>query len=154
MRREVLLSPDWSLRQLVTEDQYGGLIEAAGGDAPALESAARQLTLGILDDLWADYLANVAELKGGIIWASWTGASPLHKFLTGEREIYEDFHACLKEEIAAALETAGFRNGAFHFRNAERLERGATWTYLSTDQPFGTFTERIKKGLQRRLSKT
>jgi preprotein translocase subunit SecA len=151
LRREILLSPAWSLRSMASEEQYCAPVEAIGKDA--LERAGRQLVLAIVDDLWADYLANVAALKGGIHWASWTGADPLHKFLTGEREIYEDFHACLKEEIAAALASAEIRDGAIHFQEGERLERGATWTYVSTDQPFGTLAERIKKGIQRKLSK-
>jgi preprotein translocase subunit SecA len=152
LRRDILLSPGWTLRSVLPEEQYGELIQAAGEDA--LETAGRQLALAIVDDLWADYLANVAELRGGLHWASWTGADPLHKFLTGEWEIYDDFHECLKEEIAGAFRTAAIRNGAIHFREAERTERGATWTYVTTDQPFGTLAERIKKGIQRRLSKT
>jgi preprotein translocase subunit SecA len=152
LRREILRSPAWSLRSIAPEEQYDDLVGAIGKDA--LEQAGRQLALAIVDDLWADFLANVAELKGGIHWASWTGADPLHKFLTGERAIYEDFRAFLKEEIGAALATAEIRNGAIHFQDGERLERGATWTYVATDQPFGTLAERIKKGIQRRLSKT
>jgi len=33
------------------------------------------------------------------------------------------------------------------------MERGATWTYVTTDQPFGTLAERIKRGIQRKLAK-
>ena len=29
-------------------------------------------------------------------------------------------------------------------------ERGAVWTYLTTDQPFGTWTERVLRGLRRK----
>jgi preprotein translocase subunit SecA len=151
LRREILLSPGWSLRSVAPEEQYDALVRAAGEDA--LETAGRQLVLAIVDDLWADYLANVAELRGGIHWASWTGGDPLYKFLTGELAIYADFHACLKEEVAGALEAADVRNGAIHFQKGERLERGATWTYVASDQPFGTLAERIKKGIERRLSK-
>ena len=43
--------------------------------------------------------------------------------------------------------------GAVEFANAERLERGATWTYVTTDQPFGTLSERIMKGLRQKFSK-
>ena len=152
LRREILLSPGWSVRSMLPEEQYGELIEAIGVEA--LETAGRQLALAIIDDLWADYLANVNELRDGMLWASWTGADPLHKFLAGEIEIYEDFRACLTEEMAGAFETAEIRGGSIRFRKAERMDRGATWTYLSTDQPFGTLAERIKKGIQRRLSKT
>jgi preprotein translocase subunit SecA len=149
LRREVLLSPGWTLRSMAPEERYGELIQAAGEEA--VEAAGRQLALAVIDDLWADYLANVSELKGSLLWTSWTGNNPLFKFLAGEREIYEDFHACLKEEIASALAAAQVRDGAIHFPEAGRMERGATWTYVSTDQPFGTLADRITKGIQRRL---
>jgi preprotein translocase subunit SecA len=152
LRREILLSPGWSVRSMLPDEQCRELVEAIG--AEALETAGRQVALAVIDDLWADYLANVNELRDGMLWASWTGADPLHKFLAGEIEIYDDFRACLTEEVTGAFETAEIRKGAIQFRKAERMERGATWTYLSTDQPFGTLAERIKKGIQRRLSKT
>jgi len=152
LRREILLSAGWSLRCLMSEEQYGELVQGAGEEA--LETAGRQLALAVLDDLWADYLANVAELRGGIHWVSWTGGDPLHRFLTGEQAIYGDFHDCLRQEIADAFRTAEVRNGEIHFREATRLEHGATWTYVTTDQPFGTLAERIKKGIQQRLAKT
>ena len=47
-------------------------------------------------------------------------------------------------EIAARLEraeTEGF----------DPSQRGATWTYLTTDQPFGSWSERITKGLLRKV---
>ena len=152
LRREVLLSPGWSIGSMLSEEQVGELIQAAGQEA--LERAGRHLALAVIDDLWADYLANVAELRGGIHWVSWGGRDPLYEFLTGVQEIYEDFHLCLKEEIADAFATAEVRNGEFHFAEAERFERGATWTYLTTDQPFGTLGERIVKGLRRKFSRT
>ena len=155
LRREILLSPDWRLRSMLSEEQYCELIEAAGlADCEeALERAGREWALAILDDLWADYLANVAELRGGIHWVSWGGRDPLYEFLTGVEEIYSEFHECLKEELAEALAKAEIRDGKIHFEKRERLERGATWTYLTTDQPFGTLGERVAKGLRRRFSK-
>ena len=30
-------------------------------------------------------------------------------------------------------------------------DRGAVWTYLTTDQPFGAWTERVLKGIQKKL---
>jgi preprotein translocase subunit SecA len=152
LRREILLSPGWSIRSMLPEEQYGELIQAVDHDA--LEKAGRQLALAIVDDLWADYLANVVELRGGIHWVSWGGRNPLYEFLSGEQEIYEDFHQCLKEEIASAFATAEIRNGEIHFQTGGRFERGATWTYVTTDQPFGTLGDRIVKGLWRKISGT
>jgi preprotein translocase subunit SecA len=151
LRRDVLLSSGWSIASLLSEEQYGELAEASG--VAALETAGRRLALAMIDDIWADYLANVAELRGGIHWVSWGGRDPLYEFLTGVQEIYADLHWRLKEEIADAFSSAAFRDGAFQFANEKRFERGATWTYLTTDQPFGTFSERIAKGLRRRRSR-
>ena len=151
LRREILLSPGWSLRSMVSEEQYCGLTQAVSQEA--LEKVGRQLALALIDELWADYLANVAELKGGIHWVSWGGRDPLYEFLTGEQAIYADFHRCLIEEMADALANAEIRNGVIHFPDGRGFERGATWTYITTDQPFGTLGERIVKGLRRKLSK-
>jgi preprotein translocase subunit SecA len=151
MRREVLLSPDWSVASMLADEHYRELVEAAGVEA--VETAGRQITLAIVDEIWADYLANVAELRGGVICTSWGSGDPLHKFLTGEREIYEDFEQSVKDGIAEAFETAIVSQGTVEFENNERLERGATWTYVTTDQPFGTFTERVMKGLRKKITK-
>jgi preprotein translocase subunit SecA len=151
LRRDILLSPEWSIASILPEEQYSELTEAASVNV--LETAGRRLALVILDDIWADYLANVAELRGGIHWVSWGGRDPLYEFLTGVQEIYADLHWRLKEEIADAFAAAELQDGKFRFPNEERFERGATWTYLTTDQPFGTFSERIAKGLRRKRSR-
>lgn len=150
-RREVLLSPEWSLASVLPEEQFRRLEAAV---APReLDGAGRALVLALMDDLWADYLANVAELKSGIHWVSWAGRDPLHSFLTGVQEIYADFQCCLKEEVAVAFEDAEIRDGVIVFSEKEKLERGATWTYITTDQPFGTLGERIVRALRRGLSR-
>ncbi len=134
---------------MLPEEQYRELAEAAGEDA--VQTAGRRLALGVIDDLWADYLANVAELRGGIHWVSWGGRDPLYEFLTGVGEIYDDFQMCLDEDMAAAFATAEIRDGKIYFRSEERFERGATWTYLTTDQPFGTLGERAMRGIRRKF---
>ncbi len=150
LRRQILSAADWSVKSVLPEEQFRELSQAVVKDE--LEKAGRQITLTVIDDLWADYLANVAELKGGVHWASWGGRDPLFTFLNGEREIYEDFHQCLKDEVAEAFATAEIRDGVIQFQKPERFERGATWTYVTTDQPFGTLGERIMKAMRRKLS--
>jgi preprotein translocase subunit SecA len=160
LRRQILLSPEWRIRSMLSDEQYEELAGADGEDvrrngvleSDALKRAGRELAVAILDDLWADYLANVAELRGGIHWVSWGGRNPLHEYLSGVDEIYAEVQERLKEELADALATAEIRDGEIHFENRERFERGATWTYLTTDEPFGTMSERVAKGLGRRFS--
>jgi preprotein translocase subunit SecA len=151
LRREVLLSPEWTVQSLLPEEQEFAV--AAAVSPEAFEAAGRRLALAVIDDLWADYLANVAELRGGIHWVSWGGRDPLYEFLTGVEKIYADFHECLRTEIAEAFEQAEVRGGEIRFPDEGRFERGATWTYLTTDHPFGTLGERILKGLKRRISR-
>jgi len=151
LRREVLLSPDWSIASMLSEEQYGEL--AAATTSEAVETAGRVLALSVIDDLWADYLANIAELRGGIHWVSWGGRDPLHAFLTGAQEIYADFQVRLNQEIAETFASAEIRDGEIRFANQGRFERGATWTYLTTDQPFGTLGERFAKAVRQRFSK-
>jgi preprotein translocase subunit SecA len=151
LRREILLSAEWSVRSMLPEEQYSELLEAVSKDA--LESAGRRLALAVVDDVWADYLASVAELRGGIHWVSWGGRDPLFEFLIGVREIYDDFHRRVREDIADAFAAAEIADGEIRFQNEARFERGATWTYLTTDQPFGTLGERIMKGLRRKFSR-
>jgi len=149
LRREVLLSPEWSVASMLPEEQFAELTGRAGSDA--VETAGRAITLAVIDDVWSDYLANIAELRGGIHWVSWTGKDPLHTFLTGAQDIYADFEASLREEIADAFARADFSDGQIRFADPGRFERGATWTYLTTDQPFGTLGERIAKSVRQRL---
>ena len=119
-----------------------------------VESSGREMTLAIIDDVWSDYLANVAELRGSVIWTSWAVTTdpvrqmiaggtefgePLQKFLQGELKIYEDFQKLVPEGIAEAFATATVRDGRIEFQGAERLERGATWTYVTSDQLLRNF---------------
>jgi preprotein translocase subunit SecA len=150
LRREILLSDAWSIRSFLSEDQDLGILESL--DARVVQAATRRLALAVIDDLWADYLANVAELRGGIHWVSWGGRDPLYEFLTGVKAIFEDFEQSLRGDIAEAVAKAEVRGGEIHFPDESRFERGATWTYLTTDQPFGTLGDRILKGLKRKFT--
>ena len=150
-RREILLSPDWSIASLLSEEQYEELIQSANREA--VERAGRRVALAAIDELWADYLANVAELRGGIHWVSWGGRDPLYEFLTAVQEIYADFEDAVRDEISAAFQAAVIRDGEIYFEERRLFEPGATWTYLTTDQPFGTLSERIAKGVRRAIGR-
>ena len=104
----------------------------------------RLVALRTIDDLWADYLAAITDLREGVQWLSWGGRDPLHEYLTSVDSIFIQLEEQLDEEIAKRLEEA-------QESGLDPTQRGATWTYLTTDQPFGTATERIMRGLVRKL---
>jgi len=110
-------------------------------DMPELE---RAVTLTTIDDLWSDHLAAVAELRAGVQWYSYGGRDPLHEYLTRVDTMYREMEDGLDAEVATRLEEA-------QTKGIDPTERGATWTYLTTDQPFGDLSQRILRGLMRKV---
>jgi preprotein translocase subunit SecA len=107
----------------------------------------RLVALRTIDDLWADYLAAITDLREGVHWLSWGGRDPLHEYLTSVHVMFTQLEEGLDAEIATRLEAA-------EMSGQDPSQRGATWTYLTTDQPFGTATERMMRGLVRKLGHT
>ena len=131
--------------------------EILDGTIPCGSDLERLIALRTIDDLWSDYLARVAEFRAGLPWLEWgTGGTP---FLTLDRrgahyeyaqkihEWFSELEASLPDEIARRVAEAEEGEAT------DPRERGAVWTYLTTDQPFGSFTERVRRGLRRKFAR-
>jgi preprotein translocase subunit SecA len=137
-----------SYRQSVLESKD---FDAASGCKSEL---ARLATLRAIDDLWADYLARVAEFRSGLPWLDWALAGlpgltldrrdPLYEYAQKIHQWFPELEAALPGEIArrVAEAEAGI---------TDPRERGAVWTYLTTDRPFGSFSQRFARGIRRRF---
>jgi preprotein translocase subunit SecA len=99
--------------------------EILESDMPERE---RRITLRAIDDLWADYLAQVEDLRAGAHWTSWSGRDPHRAYLLKVHEWFSGLEAELPQEIARRLDAPG----------EEFANRGAVWTYMTTDQPFSS----------------
>jgi preprotein translocase subunit SecA len=148
-RREVLLDEAPSVLEDLDPDLYDTILSAVGPQQ--LRDAERQIELSKIDELWSDYLATVTELRTGIHWVSWGGRDPLHSFLTAILDLFADFEQRIDDEIVEVFRGLDVSGGKIQLSNTGLFERGATWTYLITDQPFGTWTERILKGIARKF---
>ena len=115
------------------------------GDASASSELERLVALRTIDDTWADYLATITDLREGVQWLSWGGRDPLHEYLTSVHSLFTQMEEQFEGEVARRVEEA-------QTSGQDPSQRGATWTYLTTDQPFGTATERLMRGLVRKLS--
>jgi preprotein translocase subunit SecA len=113
------------------------------GQTPCASQLERLVSLATVDDLWAEYLAAITDLREGVQWLSWGGRDPLHEYLTSVHSLFTQLEGRIDEEIPRRLADA--EAGAL-----DPNQRGATWTYLTTDQPFGTASERIMRGLVRK----
>jgi preprotein translocase subunit SecA len=116
------------------------LSQIAGGSE--LERIA---TLRAIDDAWSDYLSQVAEYRSGVHWLSWGGRDPHREYMAFIHHAFVELESNLPEQIEKRVAEAKAGIGP------DPNERGAVWTYVTTDQPFGTMSERIIKGLTRRF---
>ena len=126
------------------------------GTAACGSDLERQITLRVIDDLWADYLARLEDFRAGIPWQSYAAVpgfmvgidyrDPHFTFLRQIDEWFPELEAAIPEEVSRRLAQAEAEGGA------DLRDRGAVWTYLTTDQPFGTWTERLLKGIKKRLA--
>jgi preprotein translocase subunit SecA len=115
------------------------------GETSASSELERLVALRTIDDTWADYLATITDLREGVQWLSWGGRDPLHEYLTSVHSLFTQLEEQLEGEVARRMEQA-------EESGQDPSQRGATWTYLTTDQPFGTATERLMRGLVRKLN--
>ncbi|MES1262218.1 MAG: accessory Sec system translocase SecA2 [Acidobacteriota bacterium] len=104
----------------------------------------RLVALRTIDDLWSDHLATVTELRSGVQFVSWTGKDPLYEFLTGIDRLFREMMSDLPREIER-------RTAEALLHGLDPAQRGATWTYLTTDTPFGKLSSRILKGILRKI---
>jgi preprotein translocase subunit SecA len=102
-----------------------------------LPDRERRITLRAIDDLWADHLQRVSEYRGGVHWVSWAGRDPHREYLLKIDEWFRELDAGMDAEIARLVESGV----------PEPPDRGAVWTYLTTDEPF----DRWKRQVARRL---
>jgi preprotein translocase subunit SecA len=124
-------------RQRVLTAHVGRVVSPGEPSASELE---RLVTLDAIDELWSDYLAVVSELRASTIWVSLGGGNPFREYLRTVHEMFQELTRTMDQEIAVRL-------GGATTHAIEPRRRGATWTYVTTDEPFGTMTERLMRRL-------
>jgi preprotein translocase subunit SecA len=123
---------------------------SAALDADVLAGAARQIALYHLDRGWADYLAQLADIREGIHLRSLgRGLDPLDQF---HAEAVRLFGPMLDEVALRSAQT--FAEVPISADGADLAAAGlkrptATWTYLVQDDPFGSPLSRAARSLGR-----
>lgn len=118
--------------------------EAVGDEALAI--AARQIALAGLDRAWSDHLAVLDDVREGIHLRALARESPLDEYRKIAYEVFGDFfervYAAAADTLLAAEVTA---QGVVH----PAVKRPtSTWTYLVTDDPFGSEADRLMTGVR------
>jgi preprotein translocase subunit SecA len=112
------------------------------GEDPCASALERLVKLQTIDDLWSDYVIAVNDVRAGSVWISLGAANPFAKYVVSLHAMFEELQRTIDEEWPVRLQQAGVTG-------TDPRQRGATWTYLTTDEPFGHLTERIMRGLRR-----
>jgi preprotein translocase subunit SecA len=102
-----------------------------------LPERERRITLRAIDDLWADHLAQVSEYRSAVQWVSWSGRDPHREYLLKIHQWFGELEQELPLEIARRVEEGG----------DELADRGAVWTYLTTDEPFKAWKHKLSREL-------
>jgi hypothetical protein len=71
---------------------------------------------------------------------------PFRNYIAQIHEMFQELEQAVAEELPARLAQASSTG-------SDPRQRGATWTYLTTDEPFGPITERFMRGLRRMFSR-
>ena len=148
MRSEVLTGESESLLEAQEPELYERLCRQFGKQCVAEQE--RLATLTKIDELWSDYLVDIAELRSGILWVSLAGNDPMNEYLHQVALKFENLQERVDEQVLTAF--VGLQPGENgEWPELRRLDRGATWTYVINDQPFGNLGERFAKNLIRRI---
>lgn len=139
--QRVVEGQNFEIRQMLWK--YDGLLES---HRLAIHTRRREMLLNgaepalllALDEMWADHLADAKELREGIHWRSWGGREPFYEFVRDAEEMYQDLLLRL-ERLESGEDPL------------PEHERGATWTYVVTDQPFGRLGERMAGNMRQKL---
>ena len=89
----------------------------------------RAAILHFTDELWADHLAFVADVRDGIHLVSIGGMNPLHEFQKQISPPFGELGSAIKERTAAAVAALEFDLFDHPFRGPS-----STWTYLINDR--------------------
>ena len=159
--RDELLRTDAALRTLAESfpERAAELRERVPEEV--LAEAARQISLAQLDQAWAEYLAQVADLREGIhLRALGHGPNPFGGSLNPAQEYNREMTRLFSQflEDVTALTGHAFQTVTITADGADLKAGGlarpsATWTYVVQDNPFGTDFGRAVQAIGRLLGK-
>jgi preprotein translocase subunit SecA len=123
------------------------------GVTPCSSELERLATLITIDDLWAEYLSALAEIRSGVHWVSLSGGArdPVQTFLKfggfdAFREYLKKIHELFKELVAAIDEEIPLRREKMEGDGIDPTQRGSTWTDVTTDQPVTSWVAKALRG--------
>jgi preprotein translocase subunit SecA len=139
-------------RRLAIQHRRQEILDGSTGYASG--ERERIVSLVTIDELWCEYLSALSEIRAGIHWVSLAGGGrdpiqnyykfggfdPFREYAKKVDALFEELQAAIDPEIEKRL-SAG--------EDGESIaaHRGTTWTYITTDQPFGIAMQHVLREL-------
>jgi len=138
-------------RRLAIQHRRQGILD---GSMPCASERERIVSLATIDELWCEYLSVLSEIRAGVHWVALAGGGrdpvqkfwkfggfdPFREYVTKVDALFEELQAAIDPEIEMRL-SAGDDD------ESSPAHRGTTWTYITTDQPFGIAMQHVLREL-------
>jgi preprotein translocase subunit SecA len=146
-RRERLLTSEVAAIMLLERSTE----KAKSLDEDVLSDAARAIALFHLDQLWAQHLAELSEVREGVHLRALGRLDPLDEFHRSAVPAFQKLFTDLEEKTIETFEEIDLDDG-WEPDRARIVRPSATWTYLVHDNPFGSELDRLIASVGRRLA--
>jgi preprotein translocase subunit SecA len=147
VRREELLTTDAAARLLAERSGQRYLSACARAGEPAVNAAARAIALYHLDRCWAEHLAYLSEIREGVHLRVLGRLDPLDEFHRCAVPAFRTLFADAERRTLETFDTVDLSGDGWDLADAGLVRPSATWTYLVTDDPFGSEASRFLKAV-------
>jgi preprotein translocase subunit SecA len=107
-------------------------------DPERVAEIERRVSLRSLDELWAEHLAVIAELREGIYMVGLGGQVPQHVFARRVGEAFRSLEESVDERASQIFERLQVTAEGVDLDQPGLRGPSSTWTYLVNDNPFGS----------------
>lgn len=155
-QRELVLA---RRRELRTEDEaIDELKDRLGERATELaeehseeivDESLRAVLLFHLDARWVDHLAFLNDLREGIHLRTFAKEKPHEAFNTESIRVFSSFWSDVLDDSVSTVEEAEFTDEGIDLASHGLKRPSSTWTYLTTENAFGSDIENIVKRIRR-----
>jgi preprotein translocase subunit SecA len=149
-RQNILLGQEIPcLFQTAFPERYRQLANDLG--ETVLKKAEKHVTLHKIDQMWADFLEEAAQIREGIHLVQLGGKIPLNEFHEKVSIIFQDLQSRIDQEIIETLGRIEIKAGGMDLEKEGLKGPSATWTYMINDTPFENQLEMIMTPLLKKL---
>lgn len=155
-QRELVLA---RRRELRTEDEAIDELKERLGERAAelaeehseevVDESLRSVLLFHLDARWVDHLAFLNDLREGIHLRTFAKEKPHEAFNTESIRVFSSFWSDVLDDSVTTVEEAEFTDEGIDLVSHGLKRPSSTWTYLTTENAFGSDIENIVKRIRR-----